>query len=133
MSTRTLVTSTQEVTISPKVTRQLLSELDAYSAISAEVRMLDEQKKSHSSRVLELALEGVDGDKFDIGDYKVAVVKNAKNKRLNQSKLIKRMVGDGKYSMKAAIAMLEDCTDETPKRDHVRISVKGEKETDGLD
>jgi hypothetical protein len=68
----------------------------------------------------------VDGDKFSIGEYKVAVVKGAKNKRLNQSKLIKRMVGDGKYSMKAAIALLEDCTDESPKKDHVRISVRGE-------
>jgi hypothetical protein len=130
MSTRTLVTTTQEVTIAPKVAKRLLTELEGYALAGAEAKVYTTIKNDHSAAVLELALEGVDGDKFSIGEYKVAVVKGAKNKRLNQSKLIKRMVGDGKYSMKAAIALLEDCTDESPKKDHVRITVKGEKEDD---
>jgi flagellar hook assembly protein FlgD len=130
MSLKTVVTTTTETVIAPKVAKQLLTELEGYALAGAEAKVYTTIKNDHSAAVLELALEGVDGDKFSIGEYKVAVVKGAKNKRLNQSKLIKRMVGDGKYSMKAAIALLEDCTDESPKKDHVRITVKGEKEDD---
>jgi flagellar hook assembly protein FlgD len=126
MSLKTVVTTTTETVIAPKVAKQLLTELEGYALAGAEAKVYTTIKNDHSAAVLELALEGVDGDKFSIGEYKVAVVKGAKNKRLNQSKLIKRMVGDGKYSMKAAIALLEDCTDESPKKDHVRISVRGE-------
>ena len=122
------VTTTQEVTIAPKIVKKLITELHGYGAIAAEMKGLDSAKKGHSSRVLELAIEGVAGDKFELEGYKVAVVKGAKNRKLSTDKLIKRLVKDGKYSVKAAQAVLNDCTDETPKKDHVRISVPGDSE-----
>jgi hypothetical protein len=124
----TTVTTTQEVTIAPKVQRKLLTELHGYNAIVSEWKALKEGKEGHSAKVLELSLEGVDGEKYELEGFKVAVVKGAKNRKLNTSKLIKRMVKDGTYSMKAAQALLEDCTDESPKKDHVRITCPGEKD-----
>lgn len=120
------VTTTQEVTIAPKVQRKLLTELHGYNAVASEMKALKGSKEGHSASVLQLSLEGVDGDKYELEGFKVAVVKGAKNRRLNTSKLIKRMVKDGTYSMKAAQALIEDCTDETPKKDHVRITCPGE-------
>ena len=122
------VTTTQEVTIAPKIVKKLLVELHGYGAITTELKALDSAKKDHSNKVLELAIEGVDGDKFSLEGYKVAVVRGAKNQRLSTEKLIKRLVKDGKYSVKAAMAIIEDCTDEKPKKDHVRITIPGEQE-----
>lgn len=121
------VTTRQEVTIAPKVQRKLLTELHGYAAVSSEMKALKESKEGHSASVLALADEGVDGDKFEIEGYKVAVVKGAKQRTFNKEKLIKRLVKDGKYSVKAAQAVIEDCTDDAPKKDHVRITVPGEK------
>lgn len=126
----TTVTTTQEVQIAPKVQKQLRTHLDSYASLQGEIKALDEAKKGTSAAVLDLALKHVDGDKFKLDGYGVAVVKGAKNKRLNTDRLIKRLVKDGKYSVTAAKAVLEDCTDETPKKDHVRITVPGEKGDD---
>lgn len=124
----TIVTTKQEVTIAPKLIKKLLTELHGYGAIAAEMKALKGGKEDHSAKVLELSLAGVDGDKYELEGYKVAVVKGAKNNKLNVAKLMKRVVGDGKYSVKAFTAVLEDCTDETPKKDHVRITPPGEKD-----
>ena len=132
MKTTTTVTTTQQVQIAPKVARQLRTELHGYASVSAEIKALTGAKTDHSAAVLELALAGVDGDKFTLDDFKVAVVKGAKDRRLDKEKVVKRLVKDGKYSVKAAMALLEDCTTEKPKKDHVRITVPGEnKENDG--
>jgi hypothetical protein len=123
------VTTTTEVTIAPKVQRKLLTELNGYNAVATEMKALKGSKEGHSAEVLRLSSE-VDGDKYELEGFKVAVVKGAKNRKLNTSKMIKRMVADGKYSMKAAQALIEDCTDETPKKDHVRITCPGDSGED---
>lgn len=128
MSATITVTTTQQARISPKVERKLLTELRGYGSIATEMKALEGAKRGHSGAVLQLALEGVDGDRFELEGYKVAVVKGAKNRKLSTDKLIKRLVKDGKYSVKAAQAVLEDCTEDVPKKDHVRISVPGEGE-----
>jgi len=128
MSTRTLVTTTTEVTIAPKVARKLLTELEGYALASAEARVYTTIKNDHAASVLALSQEGVDGDKYELDGYKVAVVKGARDRRLNKDAVIKRLVADGKYTMKAALALMEDCTTDTPKKDHVRITVAGEKD-----
>ncbi len=134
MSRATLTqTTTQTVKLAPRVERQLLTELNGYAAIAAEMKGLDSAKKGHSSKVLELALENIDADKFEVGGHKVAVVKGAKNRKLNVEKLLKRFLKDGSYSMKAGKALIEDCTDESPKKDHVRITVPGEADESRAD
>lgn len=125
----TTVTTTTEVTIAPKLQKKLLTELHGYASISSEMKELKAAKEGHSANVLKLSKD-VDGDKFELENYCVAVVKGAKNRKLNIQKLIKRLVKDDKYSVDAAKMMIEDCTDDTPKKDHVRITVKGEKEED---
>jgi len=124
---KTTVTTVQEITISPRLQKRLLTELHAYATLSSELKALDEAKKGHSSQVLLLADE-VGAEKFDVEGYKVAVVKGARDKRLDKDRLIKRLIADGKYSMKAAIMLLEDCTSEKPKKDHVRITLPHEQE-----
>ena len=128
MSANITISTTQQARISPKVERKLLTELRGYGSIATEIKALDAVKREHSDAVLYLSLEGVEGDKFEIEGYKVAVVKGAKNRKLSTDKLIKRLVKDGKYSVKAAQAVLEDCTEDVPKKDHVRITVPGEGE-----
>lgn len=123
----TSVTTTTEVTISPRIVKKLLVELRGYAALSGEMKALKDGKEGHSAAVLALADEGVDGDKFAIEGFKVAVVKGARDKRLDKDLLIKRLVKDGKYSVKAAQAVIEDCTSDKPKKDHVRITVPGEE------
>jgi hypothetical protein len=126
VATKATVTTTQQATIAPKILKQLRSNLHGYGAIQKEMKGLDAAKKGHSDAVLQLSLEGVDGDKYEIEGYKVAVVKGARDRRLDKDALIKRLVGDGKYSMKAALALIDDCTSDKPKKDHVRITVPGE-------
>jgi hypothetical protein len=121
------VTTTQEASISPKVQRKLLTELRGYGAIATEMKGLKDAKEGHSAAVLALSLEGVDGDKYELEGYKVAVVKGAKDRRFDKDKLVKRLVKDGKYTLKAAMALVEDCTTDKPKKDHVRITVPGEE------
>ncbi len=129
MSRATLTqTMTQTVKLQPKVQRQLLTELNGYASIAAEMTGLDAAKKAHSSSVLALALREVDADKFELEGYKVAVVKGARDRRLDKEAVVKRLVKDGKYSLKAAMALIEDCTSDKPKKDHVRITVPGEAE-----
>lgn len=126
----TTVTTRTEVTILPRVQRKLLTELRGYASIAGEMKALKADKENHSAAVLRLADEGVDGEKFELEGFKVAVVKGAKQRTLNREKLIKRMVKDGKYSVNAAQAVLEDCTDDSPKKNHVRITIPGEDKTD---
>jgi hypothetical protein len=122
------VTTKTEVTIAPKVQRKLLTELHGYAAVTSEMKALQESKEGHSASVLKLANEGVDGDKFELEGFKVAVVKGAKQRTFNKEKLIKRFLKDGTYSVKAAQALIEDCTDDSSKKDHVRITAPGEKD-----
>ncbi len=124
------MTVTREATISPKVQRKLLTELNGYAAVAQEIKALTDAKSGHSEAVLALSLEGVDGDKYGLEGFKVAVVKGAKDRRLDKEKLVKRLVKDGTYSVKAALALLKDCTTEKPKKDHCRITVPGEKNDD---
>lgn len=126
----TTVTTRTEVTIAPKVRKKLLTELHGYATVSSEMKALKESKEGHSAAVLALATEGVDGDKFELDGFKVAVVKGARDRRLDKDALIKRLVKDGKYSVNAAQALIEDCTSDKPKVDFVKITVKGDKETD---
>lgn len=123
---RIVIKTEQQVTIAPKVAKKLLTELNGYAAITAEIKALDEAKKGHTQAVLELS-EQVDGDKYTLEGYKVAVVKGATDSRLDKEKLLKRLVADGHYSLKSAQALLSDVTVTKSKRDHVRISVPGER------
>ena len=120
------VTTTQEVSIAPRVQRQLLTEMHAYATHHREVKRLESEKKGHSKNVLDLSLANVDGDNFELEGFKVAVIKDAKTRKLDATKLIKRLVKDNKYSMKAAQALIEDCTTDTPKKPHVRITCPGD-------
>jgi hypothetical protein len=130
MPRATTVTTTQQVTIKPALARKLLTELQGYAAIATEMKALKEGKEGHSAAVLRLSDEGVDGNKYELEGFKVAVVKGAKDRRLDKDKLIKRLVRDGNYSLGAAMALIEDCTTEKPKKDHVRISPPGADEDD---
>ena len=127
---KTTVTTTQEVTIAPKIAKMLTTELQGYADVVQQMKIYDEAKTGHSAEVLRLALNHVDGDKFKVDGFGVAVVRGAMDRRLNKDKLLKRLVAEGKYSLKAAMALLQDCTDEKPKKDHVRITVPGDKESD---
>lgn len=121
------VTTTQQVTIAPKVQRKLLTELHGYQTVAAELKALTESKAGHSAAVLALSDE-VDGEKFQLEGFKVAVVKGARDRRLDKDALVKRLVRDGKYSLKAATALIEDCTTDKPKKDFVKITVPGERD-----
>lgn len=120
-------TTIQEVHIAPKVQRKLLTELQGYGAIATEMKVLKEAKEGHSAAVLLLS-EQVDADRYEVGGFKVAVVRGAPDRRLDKDRLLKRLVADGKYSLKAALALMSDCTTEKPKKDFVKITVAGEKE-----
>jgi hypothetical protein len=124
------VTTKQVVTIAPKLQRRLLTELQGYAVIAGEIKVLKGAKEDHSAKVLALSLEGVDGDKFELDGFKVAVMKGVPDRRLDKDALIKRLVKDGTYSVKAAQALLNDCTTEKAKKDFVKITVPGEKDDD---
>lgn len=124
------VKTEQKIAIAPKVQRKMLTELNGYAVIAREMKTLKTGKDGHSASVLELALANVEAEKFELEGFKIAVVKDAKNRKLNIDKLIKRLVKDGKYSVNAANAVLLDCTDETSKKTHIRITPPGEEESD---
>ena len=117
-----------EVKISAKTQRKLLNELRSYGSLAEEQKALKSSMDEHRNTVLEVALAEVEAEKFEIEGYKVAVVKGAKDRRLDKIKLIKRLVKDGHYSTISAEAMIEDCTTEKPKKDYCKITVPGESE-----
>lgn len=116
-----------EVVIAPKVQRKLLTELQGYQACQTEQKALKAAADEHRANIFEIADAEVEADKFKLEGFGVAVVRGAKDRRLDKAKLLKRLVADGKYSLKAAQALLEDCTTEKPKKDHVRVTVPGEE------
>lgn len=126
MTARLSVTTTQTVSIKPQVQKKLLTELHGYATIAGEMKGLKTAKEDHSASVLALAMANVEADKFELEGYKVAVVRGALDRRLDKDAVVKRLVKDGKYSLKAAMALMEDCTSEKPKKDHVRVTVPGE-------
>lgn len=128
--TTATVTTKQEVRIAPAVQRKLLVELNGYAALHTESKALEAGKKEHGEAVLRLAVKNIDGDKFSLEGYKVAVKRNGTKRSLNVDKLIKRLVKDGKYSVTSAQAVIDDCTDENPVKDHVRITLPGGKDDD---
>lgn len=128
MKATTTITTKQVVNILPKVQRQLMTELNGYATMAAEMKGLDSAKKAHSTSVLDIALAHIDAEKFELNGYKVAVVKGALDRRLDKDAVVKRLVKDGTYSLKAAMALMEDCTTEKPKKDHCRITCPGEDE-----
>lgn len=130
VKSKVTTTTVAEVTISPKVQRKLLTELEGYASLNAEQKAMKAGMDEHRSNIFTIADTEVEADKFEIEGYKVAVVKGAKDRRLDKTKLLWRLVKDGKYSLKAAQALLADCTTEKPKKDHVRVTVPGEETTD---
>ena len=77
-------------------------------------KVLKEGKEGCSAKVLTLSDEaGV--EKYKLEGFGVSVIKGARDRRLDKEKLIGRLVKDGKYSMKAALALVEDCTTDKPK------------------
>lgn len=124
-------TTTTTVKLTPKVERQILTELQGYQACHGEMKALKDGADEHRENILALADEhAADADGFEVEGFKVAVVRGAKDRRLDKQKLVKRLVKDRKYTAEAAMALLEDCTTEKPKKDHVRVTVPGEESED---
>ena len=123
------VTTVQEITIAPKLQKQLINELHGYQQFAEEMKVLKEGKEGCSAKVLTLSDEaGV--EKYKLEGFGVSVIKGARDRRLDKEELIGRLVKDGKYSMKAALALVEDCTTDKPKKDYVKITCPGEREDD---
>ncbi len=118
-----------ELKLKPSVQRKLLAELNSYASVAAEAKALKAVGDSHRDNVLAMHDE-IGEKKFEIGGFKVSLTTDAESRKLDKDKLIKRLVSDGKYSVKAATALLEDCTTSTPKKAYATIRVPGEKESD---
>jgi hypothetical protein len=123
-------TVTEEVKLSPKLERQILTELQGYAACHAESKALKAGADEHRNNLFALADANVDADSFQVEGFKIAVVRNAIDRRLDKQKLVKRLVKDKKYTAEAAMALLADCTTDKPKKDHVRVTVPGEESSD---
>lgn len=122
----TTVTTTTAVKIAPKVQRKLLTELQGYASLQTEQKVLKAGMDEHRNNVLEICLAEVDAEKFELEGYKIAVVKGARDRRLDRERLIKRLVKDGHYSVKSAQALIEDCTTEKPKKDYCKLTIPGD-------
>lgn len=121
-------TVTEQITIAPKVQRKLLTELQGYASCQAEQKVLKVAADEHRANILTIADAEVEAEKFEIEGFKVAVVKGAMDRRLDKQALLKRLVKDGHYSLKSAQAMLDDCTTERTKKDHVRVTCPNDGE-----
>jgi hypothetical protein len=127
--TTTTVTK-NEVRIQPKTQRKLLAELRAYGSIAAEAKSLKVSMDGHRARVLEIGNEEVGEAKFEIEGYKVALVNDAEDRRLDKQKLIKFLVSDGHYSVKSAETLLERATTCKSKKAYAKITAPGEERED---
>lgn len=129
LAAKTTTVVTTELKLKPSVQRKLMNELKGYANVHAEAVALKRVGDEHRKTILEME-EEIGEKKFKIQGFSVALVTDAEDVRLSKEKVIKRLVNDGHYSAKAAIALLEDCTTRKPKKPFATIRVPGDKEED---
>lgn len=125
----TETTTKTELKVKPSVLRKLMNELKGYANVHAEAVALKRVGDEHRNTILEME-EELGEKKFKVQGFSVALVTDAEDVRLDKEKLIKRLVNDGHYSAKAAIAMLADCTTRKPKKPFATIRVPGDANDD---
>lgn len=123
----TTTTVTTELNITPKVKQLLMTELHGYQSFATEQKAFKEAMDKHRGKVLDLGVEHVGQPKFELEGFKVALVTDGEDARLDKVKLVKLLVQSGHYSVKSADALLEKATTRKPKKAHARITCPGEQ------
>lgn len=121
----TTVTTREEVRIAPKIQRKLLVELQSYGTLAAESKAIKGAMDGHRSKVLAIADAEVGEKKFEIEGYKVAVVSDAEDRRLDRIKLVKLLISDGHYSSTSAEDLLDRATTRKAKKAYAKITAPG--------
>lgn len=124
----TTTTVKAEVKIKASVQRKLLTELRAYGELASQKKVIQHAMDGHRERVLVIGDAEVGEKKFEIEGYKVALVTDAMDCRLDKVKLVKALVASGHYSVEAAQALLEGATTSKPKKAYAKITSPGEKD-----
>ena len=121
--------TTEKVRIQPKIQRQLLTELHAYNALATEQKALKKGMDEHRTNILDIGTANLEPEqyKFEIEGYKVALVTEATDSRLDKVKLLKLLITDGHYTMRSAEKLLERSTVTKPKKSYARVTCPGEE------
>lgn len=128
MPTMTVKTvETVQVKIKPTVRRKLLGELRAYGELSSQAKVLKHAMEGHRNNILEIGLETGE-KKFELDGYKVALVTDAEDRRLDKVKLMKALVASGHYSVSSAQALLDAATTSKLKKAYAKVTVPGEND-----
>lgn len=115
-SLTTTVTTTTDVELSPKVKRQLLTELNAYQALKVEVDALYDAMEEHKTTIREL--RETTGEKtISLNGFTCTNVAGTQ-KKLNKKKLL--LLG-------CSMAWLNEATEEKPKKAYELVTCPGEK------
>jgi hypothetical protein len=122
----TTVTTREEVRIAPKLQRKLLVELQSYGELAMERKGITKSMDGHRAKVLAIADAEVGEKKFEIEGYKVAVVNDAEDRRLDRIKLVKLLISDGHYSSTSAEDLLDRATTRKAKKAYVKITAPGD-------
>lgn len=126
----TTVTTQTIVKIQPKVQRKLLVELQSYGELAVENKAIKHAMDGHRAKVLAIGRAEVGEKKFEIEGYKVAMVTDAEDRKLDRVKIIKFLVSDGHYSTESAEDLLDRATTRKPKKAYVKITAPGERDED---
>lgn len=122
---QTVVTS---VTIAPKTLAKLRTELAGYPDLKRKHDYTKTEMAKTRNNVLQIGLEDLDGNNFEVDGFKIALVTDAESKKLDQDKLKKLLLAKTKLSIKDLDDLFERSTKKTPTAAYSKITPPGEKD-----
>lgn len=120
-------TVTTEVTLKPRVQAEILTHCKTYQTELARRKAADTMMDVQREAVLQLGLEHVEGNKFEVDGFKIALVTDAETSKLDKDRLKKLLMAKTKLSLADLDALFERSTKKTPTKPYSKITPPGEK------
>lgn len=122
----TKVTTKQTVTVTPKTLIRLREALAGYPDLRRKADYTKVEMSKARNKVLEIGLEDIDANNFEVDGFKIALITDAETSKLDNVKLKKLLLTKTKLSMKELDALFEKATTVKPTAAYAKITPPGE-------
>lgn len=116
-STRAEVTTTTEIKLDVKVHARLMTDLRAYAELRSQLNDIKEAMEALNGSI-ETRRDKIGEQSVTLEGFKVTRVSGQTYRKLNKKKFV---------AAGGSLAMLEDATENKPKKAHTKITCPGEK------
>lgn len=120
-------TTETQVNLQTKVQAQILGHCKTYQTELGRRNAADLLMDVQREAVLQLGLEHVDSDKFEVDGFKIALVTDAETSKLDKDKLKKLLLAKTKLSLAELDVLFERATKKTPTKPYSKITPPSDK------